>query len=279
MDTIECVKSIVSNVSGEYNIIVVNNGSPNNSYGILELEFQKKCYSRKVVLLNSEKNLGFAKGNNIGYLYAKNILKSDFIFCINNDTIIKQPDFCDMVCKVYFSSEFDVMGPDIISTRDGKHQNPLGYYEPLGIDVLIKMSVKLFFLWLRDAMGFTKVKLPKKVRFDEPYDLGLKDSNRRIKLMGAAICFSKSYIEKYNYAFDPITFMYREEDFLAWLIDRDNLKAIYTNDIVLYHKEFSSTETSMEYNVDSQNAFKYKNMLISTFKLIYRKYINKNVEI
>ena len=47
-DTIECVKSILNNrnLSKNSRIVVVDNGSPNESYRILEQEFQKDEYKK-----------------------------------------------------------------------------------------------------------------------------------------------------------------------------------------------------------------------------------------
>ncbi|EMF0409107.1 glycosyltransferase, partial [Enterococcus faecium] len=60
-ETIQCVESILSNVINPV-IVVVDNASSNNSGNELIEKF--KSYDNVFVLIN-EKNLGFAKGNNI----------------------------------------------------------------------------------------------------------------------------------------------------------------------------------------------------------------------
>lgn len=47
----------------------------------------------KVLVLKLTSNLGFAKGNNVGYKYAVKELKCDFICILNNDTLLVQDDF------------------------------------------------------------------------------------------------------------------------------------------------------------------------------------------
>lgn len=87
-DTIECVESITNNINYKnYEIIIVDNASKNGSYEAIEDKFR---YSEKIYIIKSNKNLGFAKGNNIGYKFAKNNLNADFIITINNDTIITE---------------------------------------------------------------------------------------------------------------------------------------------------------------------------------------------
>ncbi|UXD44446.1 glycosyltransferase [Enterococcus faecium] len=70
-ETIQCVESILSNVINPV-IVVVDNASSNNSGNELIEKF--KSYDNVFVLIN-EKNLGFAKGNNIGYKFCeKNLI-------------------------------------------------------------------------------------------------------------------------------------------------------------------------------------------------------------
>ncbi len=39
--------------------------------------------------IKNNKNIGFAAANNLGYKYAKDVLKSDFIAVINNDAVVE----------------------------------------------------------------------------------------------------------------------------------------------------------------------------------------------
>lgn len=44
---------------------------------------------------------------------------------INNDTLIKQKDFIDILIGKYKVSKYGVLGPDVISLIDNGHQNPI----------------------------------------------------------------------------------------------------------------------------------------------------------
>ncbi len=79
-------------------IIVVDNHSPNGA-GVEIAEIFKEC-SDVIVLIN-EANLGFAKGNNIGIKLAVE-KGADFVICLNNDTVLLQDDFCDILVKEYY---------------------------------------------------------------------------------------------------------------------------------------------------------------------------------
>ncbi|KLU72377.1 MAG: hypothetical protein RHS_2004 [Robinsoniella sp. RHS] len=107
--------------SKNYNIVIVDNGSKNGSG-----QFLKDNYSNdnKIYVLLSQSNLGFAKGNNLGYHYAREKLNSDFIIVINNDIILEQKDFLDKLVEIFEDYHYYIMGPDIV-TPEKVHQNPL----------------------------------------------------------------------------------------------------------------------------------------------------------
>ena len=131
-DTLECLESIYRNNYPDYDVVVVDNGSedesvqkireyaegkieinskffkynPNNKpIKLLELtkidirnkkQMKKKDnnsfweYSpqKRLILIKNNENLRYAKGNNIGIQYALNVLNADFVFILNNDTVV-----------------------------------------------------------------------------------------------------------------------------------------------------------------------------------------------
>ena len=77
----ELIQSIELNIQSNYKIIIVN-----NSYLDLSIN-QLKDYSN-VTILNSEENLGFGKGCNLGINYIYDINSNALIWLINPDTTI-----------------------------------------------------------------------------------------------------------------------------------------------------------------------------------------------
>ena len=91
-DTSECIDSLKKYiVDDSVKIVVVDNGSVHGKLNTIE----EKYKSDSVIFLYSDENLGFAKGNNIGFKYAKEKLQSDIIILANNDLIFRQEDFVD----------------------------------------------------------------------------------------------------------------------------------------------------------------------------------------
>lgn len=237
-DTIECISSIQENVKYKnYSIVVVDNGS-NNSTGE-QLQNIYKNNSNIIIIINKE-NLGFAKGNNIGFRYSKQILKADFIIMINNDTFIKQEVFLDTLIEKYNEDAFDIAGPNVISSIDGISQNPINRQFKSIKDVnhrIRKHKVLLFLSYMRLDNFFQRIFLfYKKEIKRKSYD----NVDRDFQLHGCCMIFSPTYIKRYDGIYDK-TFMYSEEDILRYIVERDDLIMKYIEDIVIYHKEYSST--------------------------------------
>lgn len=270
-DTIECINSIKNNINySDKSIVVVDNGSPNNSGSILKEKYKDDSM---VNIIISDKNLGFSKGNNLGYKYAKDVLNADYIVILNNDTVIEQNDFSDKLIELYIEKEYHILGPDIISTKiKGYHQNPciikvfnnrndvkkyikklkIGYYK-----CLFKKYTKTYNLVNRLKKNTNNINLNNYINYDM----------ENVKLHGSCLIFSKKYIEENEYAFNPNTFMYMEEDILYYECKKKNYKMLYSPRIKIYHKEDISTEAVLKRNVD-KDIFIFKNS-IDSCKVMY----------
>jgi GT2 family glycosyltransferase len=76
---LNCVESVFSSSNGNYEVIVVDNCSTDNSH----LECKTKF--NKIKLIENSENLGYCEGNNIGIKNAS----GDYLLILNPDTIIE----------------------------------------------------------------------------------------------------------------------------------------------------------------------------------------------
>lgn len=265
-DTIECVNSIINNVDfTNYKIVIVDNGSPNGSGSILKKNFYN---NDKITVILNEINLGFAKGNNVGFLHAKYKLKADFIALINNDTVIQQSDFISKIIEKFEFSNFHILGPDIISTKDGSHQNPrprtLQKKEELrGQIKLYRTKLLLNYFFFDNILEKAKKRFIKKpfITVSETIGPSWEKEKLNVKLHGSALVFSPLYVELYEGLY-PKTFIYSEEAILYFIAKRDNLKTIYSPAIRILHKEDSSTNEIFNKSYKKRR-FYYKNFIKS----------------
>lgn len=76
--TKSCIDSVFEKTLGvEFEVILVDNASIDGSKEIFEQD-------NRITYIYSEENLGFGKGNNLGYQYAK----GDYILLLNSDTLL-----------------------------------------------------------------------------------------------------------------------------------------------------------------------------------------------
>ncbi|MCI9270333.1 MAG: glycosyltransferase family 2 protein [Dorea sp.] len=253
-ETVDCIESIKKALEGEnYQIIVVDNSSPNHSGRLLKERY--KGSERIYVILNSE-NLGFAKGNNIGYRYAVEKLSSDFICILNNDTLVEQKNFFDIIKKEYEKSCFGIMGPQII-LKNGQI-NPVYYLFPdlkffeeeLRIHKRDYWQMKWFLNYPIVAFKLLRNKLyqlagKKTVSRHAKYQLTTDLDKRRenVILHGCCIVFSPQYIGKYTDAFNSKTFLYKEEELLFLRCQEKNLKVVYNPELKIKHLEDAATNS------------------------------------
>jgi GT2 family glycosyltransferase len=90
-DTLECLSSLESLTYPNFNVIVVDNGSSDDSLGKLS------SYSAPypLVLLETRQNLGYAGGNNVGIRHALE-RGANFVLLLNNDTTVA-PDLLEQL--------------------------------------------------------------------------------------------------------------------------------------------------------------------------------------
>jgi GT2 family glycosyltransferase len=111
--TIDCLKSLAKVQYDNYKILVVDNGSSDDSVNIIINEYPD------VEILQLESNIGYAAGNNAGFEFIKN-KNPKYIIFLNNDTIVdeyfieplvkplqKNSQIGQTVPKIYYANKKD----------------------------------------------------------------------------------------------------------------------------------------------------------------------------
>ena len=104
-----CVDSIFKSGYDNFEVIVVDNNSKDNSH----LDCKKKF--NEITLIENSENFGFCKGNNIGISHAN----GEFIIIINPDTIVT-PSWINEFLKAYQENGDGIYQPKILSLDDKK---------------------------------------------------------------------------------------------------------------------------------------------------------------
>lgn len=238
-DTVECIDSLTKLKSDDYVIsyVVVDNNSNDSSFEKLKKEFQNL---NNIYFIETGKNLGFARGNNVGIMYAKEKLKADFVIAMNTDIVIKQADIYTQIVMSFDKEQFYVMGPKVVSYYSNDLQSPIG-------DARENKPIKRYFenklrllLWETNLIQLIR-------KFRSP-DNRIKEGKTgydkyNCVCSGCCLVFSPLFLDKWD-GFYNGTFLYREETILFYILNTLHCKTLYNDKITIFHKGGTSTNTS-----------------------------------
>lgn len=244
-ETILCVESIRQHVGTDnYKIIIVDNDSPDNAYQVISETFTD---SSDTIVLKTESNLGFAKGNNVGYQYAVKHFQPDFIVLLNNDVLLFQDDFYGFINRKFDEYPFAVFGPMIL-TRDGTYtSNPVSFddsprTEDKVLRLIKKNKVKLILARLHLLKFVSRHTHSYKKNVNKLHYL---QDSINVCLHGSFMVFSKQYISSFPHGLDERTFMYGEEPLLQLHVLQAGMQTLYSPNYIVYHKEDASTDAAL----------------------------------
>lgn len=204
-DTCALIESIPFNDKTE--VIVVDNASNNDEASEIEQRFPF------VNVVRSEKNLGFAGGNNLGIRAAQ----GKYLFIINNDTIFKDFNVQALIDRLESSPAIGIVCPKI---RFAWGTNPIQY---AGYTPLSKVTVR------NRAIGF-----------------GEEDNNQYETdhptpyAHGAAMLIKREALEKVG-LMPECYFLYYEELDWSMMFTRAGYQIWYDPACTIYHKESQAT--------------------------------------
>lgn len=229
-------------------IIILDNGSPNDSYELLKNKYQNELL---VKLLHNDENLGFSGGNNKLYKEAKNY-NPQFIVALNNDVEIRQKDFIRRLFKIYSTHKAYVIGPDIYCPKAQEHQSPLYKDLPSKKDVEelianrkeeianIDQAIDLYRhrekTWkIRKYLPYWAIELRKLFKHDKINLLYKQKFIDNPVLQGSCLIFSHLFIENEEVLFTPDTGFYGEELMLGLRCKMLGYNMLYAKNISVIH--------------------------------------------
>lgn len=112
-DTRECLTSLKQMEYENFEILIVDNGSTDNTPAIVRKEFPD------VLVIETGQNLGVPWGYNVGFSHALK-QKAEYLFMLNNDTVVA-PDILDkLLCTAGKYPEAGVVMPKVLYYDDPK---------------------------------------------------------------------------------------------------------------------------------------------------------------
>jgi GT2 family glycosyltransferase len=204
-DTCTLIESIPFNENME--VIVVDNASEKDEASIIQARYPQ------VKTICSNKNLGFAGGNNLGIKAAK----GKYLFLINNDTVFKDFNVQALIDLLESSPNIGIVCPKIRFAWDN---NPIQF---AGYTPLSKITVR------NQSIGFGKEDTG---QYDTPHSTPYAH--------GAAMLIKREAIEKVG-QMPECFFLYYEEIDWSMMFTRAGYEIWYEPACTIYHKESQST--------------------------------------
>lgn len=110
-DTLECIWSLRESSYAHYQIVVVDNGSTDDSLARLRRD------GGELTLLAAGQNLGFTGGNNHGMEYAL-AHGADYVWLLNNDTLVPPQTLATLVQAAESEPQVGIISPKILFHPD-----------------------------------------------------------------------------------------------------------------------------------------------------------------
>ncbi|WP_029509685.1 glycosyltransferase [Leuconostoc lactis] len=280
-DTVDLVESIKSQSFKNFEIIIVDNDSANDSVEQLTTLYKNES---NIHLLVSKSNQGYARGNNIGIEYAINSLKVKKVLLVNNDVLFLQADYLERLATIEYSKNVGAIGTKILDANNENH-NPMYNVKSFREASLGVVYNSLVFRIVRNFLRPFKQRIAGSIHSKNSSKENEKNSisNASYILHGSVILLTENYLNIYPGLY-PKTFMFFEENILDYLLKRHNLETRYYDNIVVKHKEDQSSNVAFE-DINSikqtmlQNSrWEYLKLLLMTDKKIKRIFSNVKPE-
>lgn len=195
---LDCVESILNTNYKNYEIIIVDNLSNDESH--------KKCKEKfkQVILVENQENLGYCEGNNVGL----RIAKGEFVVILNPDTVV-EPRWLDELMTAYKIHGEGLYQPKFLATTDRNMLLSTG------------QMIQLF------GFGFSRGKgISDNKQYEKFEEVGYAS--------GTCI-FTRLSLFKDLGLFDPFLFAYHDDLDLGWRAAMRGIKSYYVPTSIVYH--------------------------------------------
>lgn len=206
---VNLLDSIQNQTYQNYDIIIIDNNSTDNSISIIKNHFLYK--NKRIKLCSLNKNIGFAYGNNIGIKNSS----AKYIALINNDVLLHKNWAEEMICLAEKNSNTGIITSKVLFAKNNNIINSAG----VNVD--------------ERAMPYNKGMY----EYDKNQFNNIEETEA---FYGAAGFIKREVIENTGY-FNKYYFMYQEEYDLSVRTKKNGWKILYNPKAIAYHYHSASS--------------------------------------
>jgi len=247
-DTIECLESVFQINYPNFDVILVDNDSEDDSLekirdycsGHLKVkssffdydsknkpihvfEYSEEFEKSKIPIVNSnsqfnyltmiknDRNYGFPGGNNVGIKFALKFFNPDYILLLNNDTVVNENFLGELVKNGEFNNDIGILGPKIYF-----------YDEPNTI-------------WSAGCKISWKLSRGIQIGTNE-IDNGQYDTKKEVEYVSGSAFLIKNEVIKKTGLMDEFYFLYFEESDWTLRANKEGYKSLYVPKAIIWHK-------------------------------------------
>lgn len=239
---VDCINSVFEKVNNlKYEIIVVDNASEDGSVEKLE-----QIFGTQIIVISSEKNLGFGKANNLGVTKAR----GKYLFLLNPDTILVNDAIQYLYDYMEQHSEAGVVGGNLY-TPDMK---PTPSYCQKFDDFYLEKERAAWKTILLEKIKQKISSRKQEVSICKDEFNHTDQAQKVAYIFGADMMIKKEVFTEVG-GFDPDFFMYAEEQELSWRITEQGYYIMNIPQAKIIHLEGA---TIKEQNQFSDRQFKMR---------------------
>lgn len=271
--TINCVNSLLKQEYSNFKIVVVDNNSPDETQKVI---LQTSLPEDIVLILNPE-NKGYAAGNNVGAKYCIKICDSDFVFVLNNDTILEDPKTIEKLVKSFEENINIVAVSPLVDDAIGD----TAIKTSMEWTIQVRRLLNMYKMVICNVIILSKLPFFKKIIRNYLY-MNLMPYEEKLYVVdtinGSSFMIQNSVLKTINY-FNEKTFLYSEELILGCQIKALGKTCGLNCCIVVKHFQGLSTGNNRnninwkmhKYHIDSfvvllKDYYKAPRWLIAFFK-------------
>ena len=204
---LNCVDSVFKSTYPNFEVLVVDNISTDNSHIVCKKKFEK------IHLIENKENLGYCEGNNVGIRNAN----GEFVVILNPDTIV-EPNWLNHLMSAYNEFGEGLYQPKFFSLNE-KH--------------VLQSTGNMLHIF---GFGFAK----DKGKIDDEKMESIEKINYA---SGTCLFTSKIVLDKIG-LLDPFLFLYHDDLDLGWRAAHIGINSFYVPKSIIYHAESYSIKWS-----------------------------------